>query len=692
MRRADANTWAGANQRYLMARVAAVRAALQRHTVRGQEAATQPEPGLENTQRVDFEATAAPAALDKLCTAFGLSPFECDVLLLCAGMELDSSFPSLCALAQGKEQRTWPSFSLALAALPDAHWSALAPAAPLRYWRLIEVSQGETLTTSALKIDERVLHYLTGISSSDERLHGLAELQPPPGDLAPSQRATAERIARIWTQTGAEDLPVIHLAGEENACKRAVAAVACAELGMQLRVIRAADIPVNAAEREALSRLWEREAVFENTALLVDCDDAQNQWSTISFLDHVRGALLVASREPVRLRLRRTARLDVNRPGTAEQRILWQQALGPAAPQLNGGLETLVSQFDLGLEDITSACAAVIATETAGNGHNQIADDLWDACRTATRTRLEDLAQRIEPVAEWQDLVVPASHHQALRDIAAQVRHRTRVYDTWGFASKGTRGNGISALFAGASGTGKTMAAEVVARELRLDLYRVDLSQVVSKYIGETEKNLRRVFDAAEAGGTVLLFDEADALFGKRSEVKDSHDRYANLEISYLLQRMETYRGLAILTTNMKTVLDISFLRRIRFVVQFPFPDATLRAEIWRRIFPADTPVENLDINKLARLNGLGMKPSDIELHIDELVLHGFSPSDGYRIRDAVERELTRLFGEQGRPTGIAHDITTDRVDAGSFKAVSGARAQGIGAQIAQAVYGGLKK
>ena len=165
---------------------------------------------------------------------------------------------------------------------------------------------------------------------------------------------------------------------------------------------------------------------------------------------------------------------------------------------------------------------------------------LWDACRVQARPRLDDLAQRIEPAAAWDDLVLPEAQLQILRDIAAHVRQRAKVYESWGFAAKGARGLGISALFAGASGTGKTMAAEVLADELRLDLYRIDLSQVVSKYIGETEKNLRRVFDAAEEGGAMLLFDEADALFGKRSEVKDSHDRYANIEVSYLLQRMES--------------------------------------------------------------------------------------------------------------------------------------------------------
>src|SRR5205807_3780897 len=228
---------------------------------------------------------------------------------------------------------------------------------------------------------------------------------------------------------------------------------------------------------------------------------------------------------------------------------------------------------------------------------------LWEACRALARPRLDDLAQRILPAATWSDLVLPELQMRELHEISAHVRRRAKVYDDWGFAAKGERGLGISALFAGASGTGKTMAAEVLANELRLDLYRIDLSAIVSKYIGETEKNLRRVFDAAEEGGAILLFDEADALFGKRSEVKDSHDRYANIEVSYLLQRIEAYRGLAILTSNLKNALDPAFMRRIRFIIHFPFPDSLQRVEIWRRIFPDETPTENLNIEKLAQLN-----------------------------------------------------------------------------------------
>src|SRR5207245_5286096 len=213
------------------------------------------------------------------------------------------------------------------------------------------------------------------------------------------------------------------------------------------------------------------------------------------------------------------------------------------------------------------------------------------------------------------DIVLPADAIAQLREITAQVGHRATVYDTWGFGAKLTRGSGISALFSGASGTGKTMAAEVLANELRLDLYRIDLSGVVSKYIGETEKNLRRVFDAAEDGGAILLFDEADALFGKRSEVKNSHDRYANIEINYLLQRMEAFRGLAILATNMKSALDTAFLRRLRFIVTFPFPSALERRLMWEKAFPRATPTEGLDWARLASLPATGGMIHNIALN-----------------------------------------------------------------------------
>jgi SpoVK/Ycf46/Vps4 family AAA+-type ATPase len=328
----------------------------------------------------------------------------------------------------------------------------------------------------------------------------------------------------------------------------------------------------------------------------------------------------------MRLRHRAAVTFDVAKPTSEEQQALWRNV------GVNGQVEALVSQFDLSAANIRAAAA-----------QSESPEQLWMACRSQSRPRLDNLAQRIDTRASWNDIVLPVAQLAMLREIAAHVRQRAKVYEAWGFAQKCARGLGISALFAGASGTGKTLAAEVLADELRLDLYRIDLSQVVSKYIGETEKNLRRVFDAAEEGGAILLFDEADALFGKRSEVKDSHDRYANIEISYLLQRMEAYRGLAILTTNMKNALDPAFLRRIRFVVQFPFPDAAERIEIWRRIFPVQTPVDRLDISKLAKLHVAGGNIRNIALNAAFLAADANEPVRMSHLLRAARTEYAKI-------------------------------------------------
>ncbi|HWS88033.1 MAG TPA: ATP-binding protein [Pyrinomonadaceae bacterium] len=650
MRETEGGNWHETNQHYLAARLATVRERLALHAAgacshgrdvgQGAEGAEDPL-GLWSP-RADAPG-ATPPALETLTSVFSLSPFECELLLLCAGMELDADFPRLCAEAQGDARRSYPTFSLALAALPDPHWDALTPAAPLRRWRLVEVTQGpEPLVHSPLKIDERVLHYLAGVSYLDERLQGIVEaVAAPSEELPPSHAESAALVAGLW---GAEAeggvRPAVALCGNDAAAKRAVAAAACAERGLRLHALRAADLPQTAAEREALACLWEREAILQGGALLVEAEESEAAPAVVSFVEGVRGFVLVASREALRARRRPAVRVDVNRPAAAEQHALWRRALGPAAEELNGQLDALVSQFSLGTDGIRAASAQARAAYAADA---QVASALWDACRAHVRPRLEDLAQRIEPAAAWDDLVLPAPQKRVLAEIAGHVRRRALVYDGWGFGARGERGLGLSALFAGPSGTGKTMAAEVLAGELRLDLYRIDLSQVVSKYIGETEKNLRRVFDAAEEGGAILLFDEADALFGKRSEVKDSHDRYANIEISYLLQRMESYRGLAILTTNLKPALDSAFVRRLRFVVLFPFPDATTRADIWRRVFPADVPTEGLDAAKLGRLNVAGGHIRNIALHAAFLAAEAGEPVRMAHLLRAAQTEYAKL-------------------------------------------------
>lgn len=636
--------WYAANQHYLSEAVTRVAERLQRHAAG--------EPHLPNAQ--PGARDGAEFALDRLADAFKLSSFEVATLLLCAGMELDGAFPELCARAQNDAARPYPTFGLALAALQDAHWSALSPGAALRYWRLIEVGSGPSLVSSPLRIDERVLHFLAGVQHLDEHLAGYVTPEPPADELLPSQDVLASTIADLWAQAVATqtELPAVQLVGSDSAAKRALAAAACDRLGVTPYAMPAAIVPTTPHELDALVRLWQREAVLSDAALLLDGDDDDAQdaarWSSLAlFAEQMGGAIFLCTQERRPLKRRVTVSFDVEKPAAAEQHALWQQMLGSAAPLLNGELDRVVAHFNLNAPAIRAVCASVAPAAHdalyAPQAVRPLGTALWDACRRQARARLGDLAQRIRPVATWDDLVLPEAQRETLRAIGLQVRQRATVYGRWGFAERSNRGLGISALFAGASGTGKTMAAEVLANELALDLYKIDLSQVVSKYIGETEKNLRRVFDAAEEGGAILLFDEADAIFGKRSEVKDSHDRYANIEVSYLLQRMEAYTGLAILTTNMKSALDTAFLRRIRFVVHFPFPDAAERAAIWERIFPPQTPAQGLQPARLAQLNVAGGNIRNIALAAAFLAAEEAAPVTMAHILHAARGEYTKI-------------------------------------------------
>ena len=720
------HSWQEANQSYLMSELAAVRTQMEKLVARPEAENEADAPGDHKIGEEAYASMQPPPALETLFATFGLSSFERKILLMCAGVELDSQFASLVAAANKDARQLLPTFGLALAALGDAHWSALLPAQPLRFWRLVEIAPGDALTTSPLRIDERILHYLAGMPCIDERLRGSTEsvasiterlaggqrppLQPSGDALPASHQAVADQIGAVWRRSSGQSVwPAVQLCGTDAVGKRAVAAHACALLGLHLRVMPALSAPRGVADVDLFIRLWEREAALHPNALLLEYDeadttDAPGDAALKRLVETLRSPLLISTRERHKPLERRLLAFEVPKATSEEQVQVWKEALGAAAGALDGRVETLVAQFSLSAGNIYAAVAQALnvapgvagvapsvapgfspaagilnvdgserrsaglkpgATElapgvltdgdserrsaglkpgaTEAAAADQLASDLWDACRLQARPRLDGLAQRIEPSATWDDLVLPEAQKQLLSQIALHVRQRTKVYQTWGFASKSYRGLGISALFAGPSGTGKTMAGEVLANELRLDLYRIDLSQVVNKYIGETEKNLRRVFDAAEGGAAILLFDEADALFGKRSEVKDSHDRYANIEVGYLLQRMEAYRGLAILTTNRKEALDPAFLRRIRFVAEFPFPEAAQRAEIWRRVFPRATPTEGLRVDRLARLSAAGGNIYNIAMGAAFLAADAGEPVRMSHLLAAAKSEFTKI-------------------------------------------------
>ena len=589
------------------------------------------------------EASAAmenAPAIDWLCGFMELTSFERDVLLLCAGVEMDAALAQACAARQDTP-KALVTFALASAVLEGAHWSALSPTRPLRRFRLVELDAGRGLTQAPLRINERILHYLAGINFLDMRLQTLLRACEPAEVVADCHVAAAAQAVEAFGAGGRAGV-VVHLCGDDPQGQEDVAERAAREKGLQLYAVSADDLPPPGEALDEIVLLWEREAALLPGALLVQCGPAGLTPAARHLTERLRGTVLLSGRGAVRLD-RPLVRIDLDKPEPAEQRKLWEKVLGPRAAPLNGSLDQLSEQFRLSARTISAAAAPAPGGDGAVTGSG-----LWATCRAYARPRLDDLAQRINASASWDDLVLPDAQVEVLHQIASQVRHRLKVYETWGFSAKGRRGLGVSALFVGESGTGKTMAAEVLARELRLDLYRIDLSSVVSKYIGETEKNLRQVFDTAEEGGVLLLFDEADALFGKRAEVKDSHDRYANIEVGYLLQRMEAYQGLAILTTNLKSSMDRAFQRRLRFTVNFPFPDVAQREAIWSRAFPAGTPTQGLDPRRLSQLNVAGGNIRNIALNAAFLAAEaGTSVAMGHLLRAAkleaqkIERPLS---------------------------------------------------
>ena len=584
-----------------------------------------------------------PAA--QLKTLFGLSSFEVDTVLLCAGFALDRRFEMACAelnAGAALQAKYSPSFGLAASVLEEPHWSAMSRTRPLLYWRLLELGQGPLLQ-APLEMDERVLQFLLGVAAIDAQLDMVFHSLQASEDHSTTglQEATMRGVAH-WRGGGRNPQPLL-ISGATTGQRETLFLGLCKEAGVRALTLDAADLPADPGERERLARMFTREAALWPAALLVKTARVDNALMLQAWLERVHAP--VAVEVEAGSAAERLAGMRLDTPGLthAERKALWERHLGAQAVAMNGALDTMVDVFGLDAAEIRATAEAVKEEVELGLAHEDVAGSAWRLSRVAARKSLDDLAARAESYATWDDLVLPPEQVEVLRQIAAHARRTFVVLRDWGFAARYARGLGLSVLFSGASGTGKTMAAGVLAGELNRDLYQIDLATVVSKYIGETEKHLRRIFDAAERSGAILLFDEADALFGKRSQVKDSHDRYANLEISYLLQRMEAYRGIAILTTNMQNSLDPAFQRRLRFVVQFPFPDAASRERIWRGVFPTDAPVANLDYARLAQLNVTGGVIRNIALLAAFLAADEKVPIGMRHVHAAARTEYAKL-------------------------------------------------
>jgi hypothetical protein len=649
------STWAAYNHRFLSACIDRIRIRLEVLTEVGDAAPLPLEEFAEWPE--DFAADLPRPAIVTLCERAHLSVFARNLLLLCVGMELDSRMSHLCAQLQESEKLNYPTFSLALRTLPEPHWDAIASGSPLRMYRLLNVATSGLATQGRLAVDERVWQHLMGIDHIDHRLRRITEPIYPNGSLIQSHAHLVEQVVSTISFSKGPNIPIIQLIGPSATDQAAIAAGTCERMGLPLYRMVSLHLPELGEALEELTHLMEREFILDGAAFLLDShvthtEQRVHERSVARLISQVPGPLFLAQRQRIGTGGKDSIVVDVGVPKPDEQQAQWEETLQawpaelrPADPNwLSESAVEMVGTFVLDAAKLKSAAIQALGTIKPGDDAPTITRALWRACKAQVRPQIDHLAQRLTEPAVWEDLVLPAPQLKMLSDVEAHVGLRMQVYDGWGFGGKTGRGRGTTVLFAGPSGTGKTLAAEALVTRLDLDLYRVDLGATVSKYIGETEKNLGSIFDAAEAGGIALLFDEADALFGKRSAVNDAKDRYANIEVSFLLQRLESFRGLAILTSNMRDSLDQAFIRRLRFIVEFPFPTPEQRAEIWRRSMPVTAPLEGIDFKKLARLNVAGGTIRNITLNAAFRAAQqgGGTPIRMVHLRDAARLEFQK--------------------------------------------------
>jgi SpoVK/Ycf46/Vps4 family AAA+-type ATPase len=557
------------------------------------------------------EATGAAGGwlgLPALARTFALSPLELAAVAVCLAPELRPGYDRIYAYLQDDITRKRPSVELILRLLcrtEQDRWAAreaFSPWAPLLRHRILrpvddpQSPSGSSTLAQFMALDPRIVAYLLGSTAHPRML-----LPEQPATAPEPDPALTDRLVRLIAHRLDGGQPVVlYLHGPAGAGKLATVAQASRRLGLPLLRVDGRD-----AGAETL-RMDLRDALLQGAAVhLADVDalEPEQRRALLAVVaDYGWLVFLTGESEwtadPGGLGIA-VIPVAVPLPDLDRRTEIWAESL-PGHPE--AWAAELAARYELPAARIPAA---------ARLAHDQLlleaADreltlaDVSAACRQLPTRSLDGVMVKLAPRPGWDDLVLPADGVAQLREACDQFRHRQRVFGGWGFGAKHSRGRGLSALFSGPPGTGKTMAAEVLAGELGLDLYRVDLSGVVSKYIGETEKNLSRIFGEARTGTAILFFDEADALFGKRTEVSDAHDRYANIETSYLLQKMEEYDGVVVLATNMRHNMDEAFLRRIRFIVDFPFPTADSRRLIWRSVFPRTAPLgDDVDFAALA--------------------------------------------------------------------------------------------
>lgn len=561
----------------------------------------------------------ADARLIWLQETYRLTEFDLDVLLIAIAPTIDRRYEQFYAYLQDDVTQRHPTVDLALHLLCGSvaerltQRSRLAPTSPLiasgcLYLVADPHHVQPALLAHYLRVEDQITQFLLGQSGLDARLITFCQMSQPqiawetlPLDTAIKQ--AVERSQRLYLQ------------GRSGVGKQAVAgAIATTRHASLLtaHLLRAWQLKVNflPTVRLVIQAAQLHQAILYIPGMdgLANCDQGLPYQQLLEAIDTASIGIILSGAQPwlpITPQQAQVMSIVLDLPTVAQRQEHWQRHLKPPLCNLVAAdLVVLADRFRLTPEQIANAATTTAHQIAPDVIHTpaELLDLLFTAARQQSGHDLQTMTDKITPRYDWTDLVLPPDPLAQLKELCSRVKYRYQVYQTWGFDRKLSLGKGITALFAGAPGTGKTMAAEVIATDLGLDLYRIDLSQVVSKYIGETEKNLDRIFQAATTSNAILFFDEADALFGKRSEVKDAHDRYANIEVGYLLQKIETYEGIAILASNLRQNLDEAFVRRLQFIVEFPFPDEDYRRQILAVLFPPTAPLaEDLDLPLLAR-------------------------------------------------------------------------------------------
>lgn len=637
---------------------------------------------------------AEDSKLAQLTRQFELSGFDLDLVLVGLAPELDLRYGQLYAYLQDDVMCRRPSVDLALNLLcvsaveKLARRDRIAPQSPLiRHGLMQLIPDPRTLQPPLLsywlKLDDGVVRWLLGQRGLDPRLTSFCQRIDPTSQqeiLSPETTISGESIAPMLcrfiekARTAQQSL-TLHFSGTQDAQKRQAAIAVTQTVGAPLLI---ADLSATLNEQDLfplrLNWLF-REAGLHRAILYLEGLDRLRDREPAQFfyrcllrkLAEEHAIAILAGTQPwipTEMALKGVLDVPFPLPDFAQRKRYWQVNLADAGMMVKDAeLDMLANRFRLSSDQIADAIATArhqcrMQTAAASNDlelsipPTPTANDLCAAARTQSGQALQTLARKIIPQYDWPDIVLPADPFSQLQEICNQAKYRHIVYEQWGFDRKLSLGKGLNVLFSGPPGTGKTMAAEVIASDLQLEIYKIDLSQVVSKYIGDTEKNLDRIFAAAVTANAILLFDEADALFGKRSEVRDARDRYANLEIGYLLQKMEEYEGIAILSTNLRQNLDEAFVRRLHFIVEFPFPDETDRRRIWQVIFPPETPLCNdVDFDLLAtRVRLAGGNIKNIALTAAFYAAQSGNAIQLPHLEQAIRREYQKLGRSWSEP------------------------------------------